>query len=78
MGSVGIAAVATVQLGIATLSSWLIFPFSETRKYFWTEFTRSSIDGLTDSDFNTKGNTGSFLAELGLNRRNVFHRRQLH
>jgi len=46
-GTLGLAAVALVQIAICKAASALLFRSDTTRKDFWTEFGRGSVAGLT-------------------------------
>ncbi|MCJ1396340.1 hypothetical protein MMC18_009229 [Xylographa bjoerkii] len=49
-GTVGLCTVALVQIVICKAASAILFGSDEMRKSFWTEFQRSTIDGLTAAE----------------------------
>lgn len=49
-GTVGLTTVMLVQLVICSAASTILFGSGKTKVEFWTEFQRSTIDGLTASE----------------------------
>ena len=47
VGTVGLATAMSVQMVICSAVSRILFRSGEMREYYWSEFQRSSIDGLT-------------------------------
>lgn len=49
-GTVGLTIVILVQLVICSAASTILFRSGKTKEEFWTEFQRSTIDGLTANE----------------------------
>ena len=58
-GTLGLVAVALLQMVVCTGASMILFPYASTRKEFWDEFGRGTVAGLTTDEVTRRAHIAS-------------------